>query len=109
VFQVESRAQPQLLSRLKPVCFEDILLSTTLIRPGPSQGKKVYPYLCRRAGQEAVTYPHEKLKEGLANTWGVLLFQEPVLKMAVKLAGFKPGEAALPSHVLTIDGVEREC
>ena len=93
VFQVESRAQQQLLPRLAPKKFEDIIVSVAIIRPGPIQGGAVHPYLKRRAGEEPVTYLHPLLESVLQETYGVLLYQEQVLKVAVAVAGFDPGEA----------------
>jgi error-prone DNA polymerase len=91
VFQVESRAQAQILPRLQPRCFEDLIITISLIRPGPIQGNMVHPYLRRRLGLEPVTYPHPSLEPALAETLGVILFQEQVLKVAQDLAGFTPG------------------
>src|SRR5690606_27058086 len=79
-FQVESRAQQQMLPRLKPERFEDIIVSIAIIRPGPIQGNMVHPYLRRRHGLEPVSYWHEALEPVLSETLGVMLFQEQVLK-----------------------------
>jgi error-prone DNA polymerase len=92
VFQVESRAQAQVLPRLKPGCFGDLVISISLIRPGPIQGNMVHPYLRRRQGLEPVTYLHPHLEPALAETLGVILFQEQVLKVARDLAGFTAGQ-----------------
>jgi len=92
VFQVESRAQAQMLPQLKPRCFDDLIVAISLIRPGPIQGEMVHPYLRRRLGQEPVTYLHPSLEPALAETLGVILFQEQVLKVARDLAGFTPGQ-----------------
>jgi error-prone DNA polymerase len=92
VFQVESRAQAQMLPRLKPNCFADLVVAISLIRPGPIQGNMVHPYLRRREGLEQVTYAHPALEPALAETLGVILFQEQVLKVARDLAGFSPGQ-----------------
>jgi error-prone DNA polymerase len=92
VFQVESRAQAQILPKLKPRCFNDLIVTISLIRPGPIQGNMVQPYLRRRMGQEAVMYLHPALEPALAETLGVILFQEQVLKVARDLAGFRPGQ-----------------
>ena len=91
VFQVESRAQAQVLPRLKPRCFNDLIISISLIRPGPVQGNMVHPFLRRRVGQEPVNDLHPRLKDTLGETMGVILFQEQVLKVARDLAGFTPG------------------
>ncbi len=92
MFQVESRAQAQVLPRLKPRCFNDLIVAISLIRPGPLQGDMVHPYLRRRQGIEKVVYAHPLLKPALEETLGVILFQEQVLKVARDLAGFTPGQ-----------------
>jgi error-prone DNA polymerase len=92
VFQVESRAQAQMLPKLKPHCFADLVVAISLIRPGPIQGNMVHPYLRRRQGVEPVAYLHPLLEPALAETLGVILFQEQVLKVARDLAGFTPGQ-----------------
>ncbi len=92
-FQVESRAQAQTLPRMRPQTFEDIVVEVALIRPGPLQGNMVHPYLRRRAGLEEVTYPHPALEPALAETMGVIIFQEQILQVAMIFAGFTPGEA----------------
>ena len=93
VFQIESRAQMSMLPRLKPRNYYDLVIEISIVRPGPIQGGMVHPYLRRRAGKEAVTFPNETLREVLGNTLGVPLFQEQVMKLAVVAAGFTPGEA----------------
>jgi error-prone DNA polymerase len=93
VFQVESRAQQQMLPRLKPQRFEDIIVEVAIVRPGPIQGGAVHPYLRRRAGQEAVSYAHPSLEPVLQETLGVLLFQEQAIRVAVAAAGFSPSQA----------------
>ncbi len=92
VFQVESRAQAQMLPRLQPKQFSDLVVGISLIRPGPIQGNMVHPYLRRRQGLEPVTYLHPLLEPALAETLGVILFQEQVIKVARDLAGFSPGQ-----------------
>ncbi len=92
-FQVESRAQGQMLPRLKPTRFEDIIVEVAIVRPGPIQGGAVHPYLRRRSGEEAVTYTHPSLEPVLEETLGVLLFQEQAIRVAVVAAGFSAGEA----------------
>ena len=93
VFQVESRAQMATLPRLKPACFYDIVVQVAIIRPGPIVGQMVHPYLNRRAGREAIRYPHPSLEPILARTLGVPLFQEQLLRMAMAAAGFTGGQA----------------
>lgn len=93
VFQVESRAQMQTLPRTRPRSIEDLTVEVAIIRPGPLQGNMVHPYIRRRQGKEKVTYPHKRLKPVLEETLGVILFQEQVLRAAIVIAGFSPGEA----------------
>ena len=93
VFQLESPAQRALHARLKPDQFEDLVASVALIRPGPILANMVAPYLARRAGREPVTYLHPALERILAKTYGVVLFQEQVIEIAIEIAGFTPGEA----------------
>jgi len=93
VFQVESRAQQSMLPRMKPRCFYDLVMQVAIIRPGPIQGDMIHPFLRRRNGLEAVTYPHPKLKPILERTLGVPLFQEQGMRMAIEAAGFSPGQA----------------
>lgn len=94
-FQVESRAQSSMLPRLKPARFEDLIIEVAIVRPGPIQGGMVHPYLRRRQGLELVTYLHPSLEPVLGETLGVIIFQEQVLRVAMALAGFTPGEADL--------------
>jgi len=93
MFQVESRAQMACLPRLKPSKFYDIVVQVAIIRPGPIVGNMVNPFLKRRQGREAVTYPHPSLETVLGRTLGVPLFQEQLLRMAMITANFTGGEA----------------
>jgi len=93
VFQVESRAQMTMLPQLKPANFYDLVIEVAIVRPGPIQGDMVHPYLRRRRGLEAVSYPSEELKTVLHKTLGVPLFQEQAMKIAIVAAGFTPSEA----------------
>lgn len=93
VFQVESRAQMTMLPRLKPDNFYDLVIEVAIVRPGPIQGDMVHPYLRRRRGQEAVTYPSKELEAVLSKTLGVPLFQEQAMKIAIVAADFTPSEA----------------
>jgi error-prone DNA polymerase len=93
VFQVESRAQMTMLPRLKPREFYDLVIEVAIVRPGPIQGDMVHPYLRRRSGREAVSYPSEELRQVLGKTLGVPLFQEQAMKIAIVGAGFAPEEA----------------
>ncbi len=93
IFQIESRAQMNMLPRLKPRNFYDLVVEISLVRPGPIQGDMVHPYLKRRMGQEPIEYAHPALKDILEKTYGVPLFQEQIMKMAMVVAGFSAGEA----------------
>lgn len=92
-FQIESRAQMSMLGRLLPENFYDLVIEVAIVRPGPIVGGMVHPYLKRRRGLEPPESPHPKLEAILKRTLGVPLFQEQVMKIAVDLAGFTPGEA----------------
>ncbi len=93
VFQIESRAQMSMLPRLQPRCFYDLVVEVAIVRPGPIQGDMVHPYLRRRQGLEPVDYPSEEVREVLARTLGVPIFQEQVIRLTQVAAGFTPGEA----------------
>jgi error-prone DNA polymerase len=93
MFQIESRAQMSCLPRLRPQKFYDIVVQVAIIRPGPIVGQMVNPFLQRRQGREAVTYPHPSLEPVLARTLGVPLFQEQLLRIAMISANFTGGEA----------------
>jgi len=93
VFQVESRAQMSTLPRLRPEKFYDLVVEVALIRPGPIQGGSVHPYLRRRAGTEKRLIPHETMREALGKTYGVPLFQEQMMQLAIDCAGFTPAES----------------
>ncbi|MCA1588008.1 MAG: PHP domain-containing protein, partial [Chloroflexi bacterium] len=103
MFQVESRAQMQSLPKARPERFEDLVVQVAIIRPGPVQGNAVHPYLRRRAGQEPVTYAHPSLEPILADTLGVILYQEQVMQVAIEICGYTAIEAdifrkAMGSH-----------
>ncbi len=100
VFQVESRAQINMLPRLRPREFYDLVIQVAIVRPGPIQGDMVHPYLRRRGGTEVVEYPspappHDpsELKNILSRTLGVPIFQEQAMKIAIDAADFSPAEA----------------
>jgi len=93
VFQIESRAQMSMLPRLKPRCYYDLVVQIAIVRPGPIQGDMVHPYLLRRHGKEAITYPSDAVRDVLSRTMGVPIFQEQVIKLAMVAAGFSGGEA----------------
>ncbi|MEQ1608527.1 MAG: error-prone DNA polymerase [Hyphomonadaceae bacterium] len=101
VFQVESRAQISMLPRLKPREFYDLVIEVAIVRPGPIQGNMVHPYLRRRNGEEAVEFPSpfpefgppDELKDLLHKTFGIPLFQEQAMKLAITAAEFSPEDA----------------
>ena len=101
VFQVESRAQMNMLPRLKPREFYDLVIQVAIVRPGPIQGDMVHPYLKRRKGLEKPFYPKpapehglpNELKDILVRTLGVPIFQEQAMKIAMVAAKFTPPEA----------------
>jgi error-prone DNA polymerase len=93
MFQVESCAQMASLPKNNPTKFYDLVTQVALIRPGPITGEMTSPYLNRRMGKEAVTYPHPSLQPVLERTLGVPLFQEQLLRMAMICANFTGGEA----------------
>ncbi|MGB6956068.1 MAG: error-prone DNA polymerase, partial [Bradyrhizobium sp.] len=101
VFQVESRAQMNMLPRLRPREFYDLVIEVAIVRPGPIQGDMVHPYLRRRNGQEKVVYPSpspehgdkDELRKVLHKTLGVPLFQEQAMRIAIEAARFTSEEA----------------
>jgi error-prone DNA polymerase len=93
VFQIESRAQMQTLPRVLPRSLEDLTVQVAIIRPGPIVGGSVNPYVNRRMKREPVTFDHPSLEPALAETLGVILYQEQVLQVAMALAGFSAGQA----------------
>ena len=93
IFQIESRAQMAMLPRLRPKCFYDLVIEVAIVRPGPIQGDMVHPYLRRRAGEEPVEFPDDRIRAVLQKTLGVPIFQEQAMRLAVVAAGFTPGEA----------------
>jgi error-prone DNA polymerase len=93
VFQIESRAQMNMLPRLKPGCFYDLVVEIALVRPGPIQGEMVHPYIKRRNGLEKTDYPSKELKPVLERTLGIPIFQEQVMSIAIIAAGFSAGAA----------------
>ncbi|UKK83199.1 error-prone DNA polymerase [Sphingopyxis sp. BSN-002] len=99
VFQVESRAQINMLPRLRPKKFYDLVIQVAIVRPGPIEGDMVHPYLRRRNKEEKPELPlragseANELEEVLGKTEGVPLFQEQAMKLAIVAAGFTPDEA----------------
>jgi len=108
VFQVESRAQMNMLPRLKPRCFYDLVIEVAIVRPGPIQGDMVHPYLRRRDGLEKIEYPRpapehgapDELEDVLRKTLGVPLFQEQAMRIAIVAARFSAEEANQLRHAM---------
>jgi len=99
-FQVESRAQINMLPRMKPRELYDLVIQVAIVRPGPIQGDMVHPYLRRRNKEETVLFPSpspphdpDELRDLLGRTLGVPLFQEQAMKLAIVAAGFSPAQA----------------
>ena len=98
VFQIESRAQMQMLPRSLPETLDDVVVQVALVRPGPIQGGAVHPYLERRKllrenPEYEIPYEHPSLEPILADTLGAIVFQDQVIQVAMALAGFSAGEA----------------
>ncbi len=115
MFQLESPGQMALSRRLKPRKLSDITASISLFRPGPVRGDLVTPYVRRRNGQEAYSVPLPELDEVLRPTYGVLIYQEQVLEVAHKVAGFSLAEADGIRRAMTkdrgpgaMDGIKQE-
>jgi DNA polymerase-3 subunit alpha len=100
VFQLESRGMKDLIKRLQPDCFEDMIALVALFRPGPLQSGMVDNFIDRKHGREAISYPdeqwqHESLQPILEPTYGIILYQEQVMQIAQVLAGYSLGGADL--------------
>ena len=98
VFQLESRGMKDLIKRLRPDCFEDMIALVALFRPGPLQSGMVDNFIDRKHGVEEISYPdvkwqHESLQPVLEPTYGVILYQEQVMQIAQVLAGYTLGGA----------------
>jgi error-prone DNA polymerase len=92
-FQIESPGQRELLARLQPSRFEDLIVDISLFRPGPVQSDMVGPYLQRRHGFEAVVYPHERLRAILAETNGIIVFHEQLIRVIAETTGCSLADA----------------
>jgi len=107
-FQLESSAQREMAGRLLPDCFHDIVVSISLVRPGPLKSNMDKEYLPRRHGRKPVTYLHPRLRKALGETLGVILYQEQVLKVAHDLAGMSYAQADGFRRAMTHDRTEAE-
>jgi len=101
VFQIESRAQMQTLPRTRPQSFNDLVVEVAIIRPGPIQGNAVHPYIRRKQGREPVAYAHPLLEPVLEDTLGVILYQEQIIEIAMKVAGMTPSGADMFRRAMT--------
>jgi DNA polymerase-3 subunit alpha len=95
IFQLESRGMQDLVKRLQPDCFEDLIALVALFRPGPLQSGMVDDFINRKHGRAQVIYPHPQLEPVLRPTYGVILYQEQVMQIAQVLAGYSLGAADL--------------
>ena len=93
VFQLESHGMRDLIKRLQPDCFEDLIALVALFRPGPLQSGMVDDFINRKHGRAKVLYPHPELEPVLRPTYGVILYQEQVMQIAQVLAGYTLGAA----------------
>ena len=93
VFQIESRAQMNMLPQMKPRSYYDLVVEVAIVRPGPIQGDMIHPYLRGRLDPDSVQYPNDAVRSVLEKTFGVPIFQEQAMRLAVVAAGFTPGEA----------------
>ncbi|MCF6765913.1 DNA polymerase III subunit alpha [Thiotrichales bacterium 19S3-7] len=95
IFQLESRGMKELIARLRPDCFEDIIALVALFRPGPLGSGMVDDFINRKHGRQKVSYPHPQLEPVLKETYGTILYQEQVMQIAQVLANYTLGGADL--------------
>ena len=95
MFQLESSGFSELVKKLKPDCFEDIIAAGALYRPGPLDCGMVDDFIDRKHGRKKVEYPHPALEPMLKDTYGVIVYQEQVMQIAQVLAGYSLGRADL--------------
>ena len=113
-FQVESRAQMNMLPRLRPQKFYDLVIEVAIVRPGPIQGDMVHPYLRRRQGKKTVEFPSpssqhghpDELRRVLGRTFGVPLFQEQAMRIAIEAAEIHPRGSQC---IAPLDGDVSQC
>lgn len=103
LFQLESPGQRNLLGRTQPTEFEDIVANISLFRPGPVQADMITPYVLRKHGLQQTTYAHPDLQPILESTFGVVIYQEQVLRIAHAIGGFSLGEADVLRRMMTKD------
>ncbi|MCZ7661449.1 MAG: DNA polymerase III subunit alpha [Thermoleophilia bacterium] len=108
LFQLESAGQRNLATRLQERTFDDIIAAIALYRPGPLEAEMIGPFVDRRWGYEEVSLPHPSMAEALGDTYGVILYQEQVLRVAQLVAGFSPAEADTLRRAMTRDKSREE-
>ncbi|RJQ53039.1 MAG: DNA polymerase III subunit alpha [Actinobacteria bacterium] len=102
-FQLESPGMRELLGRLQPTRFADIVANISLFRPGPMQADMITPYIARRHGEQPVVFDHPACRKPLEETFGVIIYQEQILEIAAALAGFSLGQADQLRRAMTHD------
>src|SRR5690606_19951334 len=95
VFQMESSGFTEMVVKLKPNCFEDVIAAGALYRPGPLDAGMVDVFINRKHGREEVSYPHPALEPVLKDTYGVIVYQEQVMQISQVLGGYSLGRADL--------------
>lgn len=108
LFQLESAGQRNLASRLQERDFDDVIAAIALYRPGPLEAEMIGPFIDRRWGVEPVTLPHPAMAEAVADTYGVILYQEQVLRIAQAVAGFDLADADSLRRAMTRDRSREE-
>ncbi len=108
LFQLESAGQRNLASRLKERDFDDVIAAIALYRPGPLEAEMITPFIDRRWGLEPVDLPHPSMAEAVADTYGVILYQEQVLRIAQSVAGFDLADADSLRRAMTRDRSREE-
>ncbi len=101
LFQLESSGQRNLATRLQQRDFEDVIAAISLFRPGPLQADMIAPFIRRRHGLEPVTVPHPDMEPVLRRTYGVIVYQEQVIEVAAKIAGFSLAEGDMLRRAMT--------
>ena len=108
LFQLESAGQRNLASRLQERDFDDVIAAIALYRPGPLEAEMIGPFIDRRWGLEPVSLPHPAMAEAVADTYGVILYQEQVLRIAQSVAGFDLADADSLRRAMTRDRSREE-
>jgi len=108
LFQLESAGQRNLASRLQERDFDDVIAAIALYRPGPLEAEMIGPFIDRRWGVEPVSLPHPAMAEAVADTYGVILYQEQVLRIAQSVAGFDLADADSLRRAMTRDRSREE-